>query len=95
MWFLVSAASFLDKYGPEEKYNFLRELDRLSLPTLFVYGGGELDDDSFRGLPDDISASVAGTSKKISVVTIVGANHVYTGQIDELSHKVRAWLATS
>jgi pimeloyl-ACP methyl ester carboxylesterase len=92
-WFLVSAASFLDKYGPDEKYNFLRDVDRLTLPTLFVFGGAELEEVNFRGLPDAISTAAPNAAQKISVVTIAGANHIYTGQIDELSHKLRAWLA--
>ena len=92
--FLVSAASFIDKYGPEEKYNILNEIGRLSLPTLFVYGEVELAEVAFRGLPEAISAvAPPGAAEKISVITIAGANHVYTGQIDELSHKIRAWLA--
>lgn len=94
--FLVSAASFIDKYGPEEKYNILNEIGRLNVPTLFVYGEVELAEVAFRGLPEAISAAVPpGAAEKISVITIAGANHVYTGQIDELSHKIRAWLAKS
>jgi pimeloyl-ACP methyl ester carboxylesterase len=92
-WFLVSAASFLDKYGPDEKYNFLRDVDRLTLPTLFVFGGLELEEVNFRGLPDGISAAAPNAAQKITVITIAGANHIYTGQADELSHKLRAWLA--
>jgi pimeloyl-ACP methyl ester carboxylesterase len=90
--FLVSAASFLDKYGPEEKYNFLRQVVELRVPTLFTFGGIELEEVSFQGLPEAISeAALAG--QNIRTVTIAGANHVYTGQIEELSYKIRAWLA--
>jgi pimeloyl-ACP methyl ester carboxylesterase len=90
--FLVSAASFLDKYGADEKYNFLRYLDRLRTPTLFVYGGIELEEVNFRGLPEAV-AMQASTDQKIRVVTVAGANHAYTGQTDELSYKIRSWLA--
>ena len=85
--FLVSAGSFIDKYGPDEKYNFLREIDRIHLPTLFTFGGIELEEVNFRGLPEDILAT-ASPAQNIRVVTIIGANHIYTGQIDELSHKI-------
>jgi len=94
LWFLASAASFIDKYGPDEKYNFLRELNRLHLSTLFAFGGLELQEANFCGLPEDISAAVS-PAQNIQVVTIAGANHIYTGQIDELAHKIRAWLATN
>jgi hypothetical protein len=90
--FLVSAASFLDKYGPDEKYNFLRQVVELRVPSLFTFGGIELEEVNFQGLPEAISiAALAG--QNIRTVTIAGANHVYTGQIEELSYKIRAWLA--
>lgn len=89
--FLVSAASFVDKYGPEEKYNILRQIGRISVPALLVFGGIELEEVNFRGLPEAIASSAAG--QNLHVVTIAGANHIYTGQVEELSYKLRAWLA--
>jgi pimeloyl-ACP methyl ester carboxylesterase len=92
--FLVSAASFLDKYGPDDKYNFLRYLGKITMPALFAFGEVELQDINFRGLAE---AVLEGTSagQNLHVVTIAGANHVYTGRIEELSHKLRSWLAAS
>jgi hypothetical protein len=90
--FLVSAASFVDKYGPEEKYNILRQIGQISMPALFVFGGIELEEVNFRGLPEAIASSAA-TGQNLNVVTVAGANHIYTGQIEELSYKLRAWLS--
>jgi pimeloyl-ACP methyl ester carboxylesterase len=92
--FLVSAASFIDKYGPAEKYNFLRHVDRLKVPALFTFGGIELEEVNFRGLPEAMAAATSPT-QNIQVVTIAGANHVYTGQIEELAYKIRSWLAAT
>jgi pimeloyl-ACP methyl ester carboxylesterase len=90
--FLFSAASYLEKYGPDEKYNFLRQMDQLKAPALFVFGGVEIEEVNFRGLPEAV-AGAASPTQRVQVATIAGANHVYTGQIDALSHKIRAWLA--
>jgi dienelactone hydrolase len=90
--FIFSAANYLDKYGPEEKYNFLKHIDRLQVPTLFLFGSVEIEEVNFRGLPEAV-AGAASPAQRIQVATISGANHVYTGQIDALSHKIRAWLA--
>jgi pimeloyl-ACP methyl ester carboxylesterase len=90
--FLVSAASFVDKYGPEEKYNILRQISRISVPAMFVFGGIELEEINFRGLPEGIVSGIV-PGQNLHVVTIAGANHVYTGRIDELAYKLRAWLA--
>jgi pimeloyl-ACP methyl ester carboxylesterase len=93
--FLFSAASYLEKYGPDEKFNFLRLIDQINLPTLFVFGGLEVEREMpFRDLPE-AAAEAASPVQSIRVITIAGANHVYTGQVEELSYKVRAWLAQS
>lgn len=93
--FMFSAGSYLDKYGRDEKYNFLRQIDRLKLPTLFAFGGIEVEREMpFRGLPEAVT-DAASPAQPIHVVTIAGANHVYTGQVEELSYKVCAWLAST
>ncbi|MCC7085981.1 MAG: alpha/beta fold hydrolase [Pirellulales bacterium] len=93
--FLVSAASYLEKYGPDEKFNFLRQMDQIKVPTLFVFGGLEVEREMpFRNLPQAV-IDAASPTQPIRVVTVVGANHVYTGRLDELSFKVRAWLASA
>lgn len=92
--FLVSAASFLDKYGPDDKYNFLRYLPKITMPALFVFGEVELQEISFRGLANAVSEQTSA-GQNLHVVTIAGANHVYTGRIEELSHKLRSWLAVA
>jgi pimeloyl-ACP methyl ester carboxylesterase len=91
--FLFSATSYFEKYGPDEKFNFLRQIDRINLPTLFVFGGLEVEREMpFRGLPEAVT-DAASPAQSIRVVTIAGANHSYTGQVEELSYKIRAWLA--
>jgi pimeloyl-ACP methyl ester carboxylesterase len=90
--FLFSAENYLDKYGPAERFNFLNQIARLQLPALFAFGEVELTDANFRGLPEAV-AGAASPTQNIQVVTIAGANHSYTGQIDELAYKIRSWLA--
>jgi pimeloyl-ACP methyl ester carboxylesterase len=90
--FLVSAVSFVDKYGPQESYNILRQVDRSSVPALFIFGAIELEEVNFRGLPEAVGAA-ATPGQNVRIVTIAGANHVYTGQIEELAYQLRVWLA--
>jgi hypothetical protein len=60
-----------------------------------VFGGLEVEREMpFRGLPEAVTEA-ASPARPIRVVTIAGANHVYTGQVEELSYKIRAWLASS
>ena len=89
---LICAATYLDKYGPDERYNFLPHVDKLSVPTLFTYGQVELESGgvAFAGLPDAI-ASVVTNLTSVQVATIPGADHFYTGKYDELAAVMADW----
>jgi len=89
---LLCAATYLDKYGPDERYNFLLHVDKLNVPTLFTYGQSELDSGgvAFAGLPDAIE-SVVTDATSVQVVTIPGADHFYTGKHDELATVMADW----
>ena len=64
------------------------------MPVLFTFGTVELEEVNFRSLPEAIE-EVNESRQNIRVVTVEGANHAYTGKIDELSHNIRSWLAAS
>ena len=90
---LITSAGYLEKYGPAERYNFLRFVDRLPCPTLFTYGELELngDDVSFTELPQQL-AGITYASHTPSCVTIPEADHLYTGVHDELADQIVTWL---
>ena len=92
---LVAAESYLDKYGPEERYNILRFLDRLSCPLLVTYGERELESGNvaFAGMDQAIIAATA-SSQTVDIVTIAGADHFYTGVYDELGKDLVGWLTS-
>jgi hypothetical protein len=92
--FLVSAESFLDKYGQDEKYNFLRQLDRLNVPCLCTFGSLEVAQEiAFTGLPEEVG-EIAAKQSNLRVITVAGANHIYTGQIEALATNILAWLGS-
>lgn len=94
---LISASSFHDKYGPQERYNILSFVDQIRCPTLFVYGGQELESGgpAFAGLPQAIGERTGQReSESCGVATSVvpGADHLYTHTRDELCEVVSHWL---
>ncbi len=90
---VISAASYVDKYGPQERYNILRYVDRLPCPALITYGELELaGNPAFSGLPEEIKGLTA--SERLETATIPGANHMYTGTLDALSQRLQAWWAS-
>ncbi len=89
----VTAAGYVDRYGPGEQYNVLPLLDRVGCPTLVTYGSAEVQADvAFRGMPEAVQElSTAGRSLQVAV--IAGADHIYTGCHDILSGRILSWLA--
>ncbi|MDP6429202.1 MAG: alpha/beta fold hydrolase [Rhodospirillales bacterium] len=95
---LMTAGTFLDKYGPEERYDILRHLPDVSGPILITIGGLEgnrpefADRFGFGGLAGKIS-EFAENSGNVSFNLIDGGDHFYTGLTDELWSVAEAWLA--
>jgi pimeloyl-ACP methyl ester carboxylesterase len=89
--FVVTAAGYLDKYGPDERYNVLQFVDRVPCPALYTYGSIELDNVAFRGMPDLLEAAAErGTNVRVAVVA--GADHLYSGVASELETRLRKFV---
>lgn len=91
---VMSAATYLDKYGPPSRYNILQFAPRVECPVMFIYGRDELENGgiAFAGLPKAIAALNWNTPPPIEVVS--EANHFYTGCFDPLSNLVKTGLST-
>lgn len=93
--YLVSAAGYLDKYGPEERYNLLNFVDRISCPMLFTFGAIELRRGSaFEGLPEELPALVQDADR-LKVAVVSGADHFYSSGLGELAGQIEGWLRRS
>jgi hypothetical protein len=91
--YYVSAAGFVDRYGPDEKYNILGLLPRVPCATLVTYGSSELQGDvAFRGMSEAIEA-LASAHGTLQVAVIAGADHIYTGCHDALAARIGSWLS--
>jgi pimeloyl-ACP methyl ester carboxylesterase len=89
---LMTAAAYIDKYGPAERYNILKFAFELSCPALFTYGGKELSSGGvpFAEMPEALSKLPNPTGRDAKVID--GADHVYTGVSEQLAHAVTDWL---
>ena len=87
--FVVTAAGYVEKYGPDERYNYLRFIDRVCCPVLLTLGEIESSNHvAFRGAAE----AVARAAPAVRVVTVAGADHFYTGVRERLLECVSAWL---
>ncbi|MGE3803854.1 MAG: alpha/beta hydrolase, partial [Gemmataceae bacterium] len=91
---VITAAGYLEKYGPDERYNYLRFLRSVPGPVLVTLGDLEIGvSPAFRGAAEAI-AELAGKKKDLKVETIPDADHFYTNARAEVIDRVTAWLGS-
>jgi pimeloyl-ACP methyl ester carboxylesterase len=89
--YYVTATGYVDRYGPEERYNVLRYLARMRQPTLVTFGSAELSNAAFAGVPEAIER-LAKPDGQLQVAVIAGADHIYAGCHDALAAVVGRWV---
>jgi hypothetical protein len=93
--FVITAGGYVEKYGPDERYNYLRFVARVPCPTLVTFGGAEVEQNrAFRGAPEEVGA-LAARHPHLGVQTVPGADHFYTAVRDELTARVAEWLKSA
>ena len=90
--YVITAAGYLDKYGPAETYNILHHAGALPIPTLFTYGGLEIRSGAaFRGMPEALE-ELKARGANLSTAVIARGDHNYTAVQDDLLNTVERWL---
>ncbi|MCH7727477.1 MAG: hypothetical protein IH991_13490, partial [Planctomycetes bacterium] len=90
---LITAESYVDKYGREERYNIVKFVEQIDCPTLFTYGQLELEQGgvAFAGVPDALRANLT-EPQRVVITTIPDADHLYTGVQESLAAHIASWL---
>jgi dienelactone hydrolase len=90
--YLITAAGYVDKYGRDERYNLLNLVDRLPRPTLFTFGGSEIQQGiAFRGFAEALEEKKAAGAN-LSTAVIAAGDHHYTGVQSDLLNAIERWL---
>lgn len=87
-----SAASYLDKHGPDEKYNLVKLADRIKAPILALNGSRETHT-RLLGMAQDL-ARAAVNSSSASAITVEDGEHSLVNHTAEASAAVLQWLAS-
>ena len=95
--YIVSAAAYVDRYGPDEHYNILKLVVHLPCPTLVTYGSQELQSEvAFAGMPEAIQRvrrdNPSPGKAPLQVAIVAGADHLYTATHDALFASFERWL---
>ncbi len=90
--FVTTAGGFMEKYGPDERYNYLRFTAAVQCPTLATFGGAEVENNmAFRGAPEALQP-IAARHGRMRTTVVAGADHFYSGTRGELVGRVIDWL---
>lgn len=89
---LVSSATYVDKYGPGDRYDILKRVAKINRPMRLLFGEVEVrfGGVSFENLPADIIERLPEDSP-VSIEVIDGANHMYTGRRQQLAAEIVAF----
>jgi pimeloyl-ACP methyl ester carboxylesterase len=90
--FVATAAGYLEKYGPENRYDYVPLLSQIHCPALILLGSQSIETSpAFAGLDSAISDIEAAHSHVRSRV-VPGANINYAGCMDVPYQLVAEWL---
>lgn len=89
----MAAGAYRDKYGPEDRYDWTRYVDRIKVPTLLLFGERELSDNAaFHGMLQLVE-DIAKQNDHFKVEVIESANHFYAGVHWRATDVIKNWLA--
>jgi hypothetical protein len=87
--YLITAAGYVEKYGPDERCNYLRFAAGVRCPTLAAFGSLEVENNvAFQGAPEALREA----APRVAVAMVAGADHFYTGLRDEAAARIEEWL---
>lgn len=90
--YIASAASYLEKYGPDDRYDFVPLLRQIATPTLILIG--ELSEQGNPAFAQTLAtlAAQAAAIPHVSAERIPGADIQYRGQPEVPWQRFLAWL---
>jgi pimeloyl-ACP methyl ester carboxylesterase len=89
---VITAGGYVEKYGPDERYNYLRFIASVRCPTLITFGEVERANNmAFRSAVEDL-AVIDRRPRTLMVETIAAADHFYGGVRPALFERLENWL---
>ena len=89
---MFSAAAYLDKHGPLERYNVIQHAPNIRVP-MFVLSGSLETHTRLLDVPQDM-VTAAVNSPRAEYLVLEGGNHSLTNMMPEAGAAVLDWLAS-
>ncbi len=87
---IFSAANYIGKMGPKEKYDIMALAEGIQVPLLALGGSRERRVHIRDVAPDLVEAAVNSPQREAQIIE--GANHFYRHKVDETSEVILQWL---
>ena len=88
----MGAGAYLEKYGTDNHYDWFEFAERISVPTLLVFGERELSQNpAFDGLQEQLEVRLAGWDH-FTLEIVAEADHFYSGKSAEACQLLKEWL---
>lgn len=90
--FVVTANAFVEKYGPDDRYDIVTLLPQVSCPVLITVGSSTINaSPAFDSLPNEIQA-LTDQQRDVRLEIISGEDMSYSRDPDGLFELIRGWL---
>lgn len=87
--FLATARGFLEKYGPEDRYDIIRLLPKVRVPVRIAIGAETLKSSpAFDTLPANVD-QLQNSGAPVTLTILPGVNMSYSGAADEVCRLIR------
>lgn len=93
--FVITASAFVEKYGPDDRYDVVALLSQVNCPVLVTIGSTTVEaSPAFDSLPDEIWG-LTDQKRPVTLEVIDGENMGYSLDPDGLFELIRGWLPAS
>jgi len=91
--FVISAGGYVEKYGPDERYNFVKFLPPPAIPALFLFGSVEVENNVAFQMSPQLIEEKRAKRPNLAVSVVPGGDHFYTGVRDAAWNAIESWLS--
>ena len=89
----MGASNYLEKYGPENRYDWFGFAEQITVPTLLVFGERELrDNPAFSQMEEQLQRTLPHW-EHLEIQIVPNADHFYSGQSAAVASVIKEWVS--
>lgn len=88
----ISARAYVAKYGHDNRFDWFRFIDQVTVPTAMFFGQRELADNPAFAQLEEALPALQARLPGVTFFTVSGADHFYIARSDALGQQIETWL---